>query len=318
MREKTIIEKFVSKFEPRKGTVQGRIYLPKEFIGKEVIVIPKNVFSRHELLPQGTLERFKLLFKRHKSLCKLIEREHNTKMFSIVTQTWNPITGCKHNCVYCWARRFAETKLKNCKRYKDGFIPRINREEFNKKFKGGVVFVSDMGDLFGEFIPDEWIKRVLEHVRRFPDTTFLFLTKNPARYREFEFPENAILGVTVETDLNEFNTPFRSYDQISDAPPPSERIKEMIKLDWDAKFLSIEPILDFSPKFWKKIEKMNPFMIYVGYDNYRCRLPEPTLDRTSTLIKKLRDNGFLVLEKTIRRAWYEKEKKSMRKLKLRI
>jgi len=22
-------------------------------------------------------------------------------MFSIVTETWNPITGCKHNCVYC-------------------------------------------------------------------------------------------------------------------------------------------------------------------------------------------------------------------------
>ena len=66
MKEETIIEKFVSKFEPREGTEVGHIYLPKEFVGKEVVVILKNVFSKHELLPQGTLERFKLLFKRLK------------------------------------------------------------------------------------------------------------------------------------------------------------------------------------------------------------------------------------------------------------
>jgi hypothetical protein len=49
-------------------------------------------------------------------------------------------------------------------------------------------------------------------------------------------------------------------------------------------------------------------MIYVGYDNYNNKLPEPSLDKNLFLIKKLRDNGFLVLEKTIRRAWYEEKK----------
>ncbi len=296
-----IIEKFVSKFEPREGTIQGHVYLPKEFAGKEVVVILKDVFSKHELLPQGTLERFKLLFKRHRSLCKLIEREHSTKMFSIVTETWNPVTGCLHHCKYCWARRLAETRLKNSRRYCNGFTPRLNKEEFNKKFRGGVVFVSDMGDLFGEFIPDEWIEAVIKHVKKFPNTFFLFLTKNPSRYNDFDFPENAILGATIETDKDEI------YGEISKSPKPSERIKAMVKLDWDFKFLSIEPILDFSPKYWRKIEKINPFMIYIGYDNYHNKLPEPTLDKTLSLTKKLRDNGFLVLEKTMRRAWYEKE-----------
>jgi DNA repair photolyase len=28
-----------------------------------------------------------------------------TRMFDFVTETWNPITGCSHECVYCWARR---------------------------------------------------------------------------------------------------------------------------------------------------------------------------------------------------------------------
>jgi len=30
-----------------------------------------------------------------------------TRMFDLVTETWNPITGCNHECVYCWARRLA-------------------------------------------------------------------------------------------------------------------------------------------------------------------------------------------------------------------
>lgn len=302
MKEVITIEKFVSKFEPREGTEVGHIYLPKEFIGKYVIIIPKDGFSKYELVSNEALERFKLLFKRHRSWCKFIEREHSTKMFSIVTETWNPITGCLHHCKYCWARLFAETRLKNSKRYNKGFVPRINVEEFEKKFKGGVVFVSDMGDLFGDFIPDEWIEAVLDHIKRFPKTFFLFLTKNPVRYRNFEFPDNAILGATIETDRDDI------YDGISQAPKLSERIKAMIELDWDMKFLSVEPILKFSPKFYKKIEKINPFMIYVGYDNYNYKLPEPTLEETTALIRELRDNGFLVFEKTIRRAWYEREK----------
>jgi DNA repair photolyase len=30
-------------------------------------------------------------------------------MFPDVSETWNPITGCRFGCVYCWARRLAET-----------------------------------------------------------------------------------------------------------------------------------------------------------------------------------------------------------------
>ena len=232
---------------------------------------------------------------------KLLEHEHSMKMFSVVTETWNPVTGCLHHCRYCWARRLAETKLKNSKRYSNGFVPRLNREEFGKKFNGGVVFVSDMGDLFGEFIPDEWIESILEHIKKFPNTFFLFLTKNPSRYHDFDFPENAILGATIETDDDAV------YAGVSEAPKPSERIKAMIELDWDIKFVSVEPILDFSSRFWEKIKRINPLMVYIGYDNYGYNLPEPTLDKTLSLIKKLKDEGFLVLKKTIRRAWHERK-----------
>lgn len=121
-------------------------------------------------------------------------------MFSHVTETWNPVTGCLHNCRYCWARRFAK-RLRHIDKYRDGFVPKIHEKEFKRKFKGGLVFVSDMGDLFGKWVPEEWILKVLNHIRNFPETNFLFLTKNPERYEEFldHFPENVILGATIET-----------------------------------------------------------------------------------------------------------------------
>ena len=68
---------------------------------------------------------------------------------------------------------------------------------FNRRFKPGtLIFVSDMADLFGSWVPSRWMKIVLEHVEKFPQTTFLFLTKNPERYLEFvsQIPSNVVLG----------------------------------------------------------------------------------------------------------------------------
>jgi len=223
-------------------------------------------------------------------------------MFSIVTETWNPVTGCPHDCVYCWARRLALTKLRHLERYRDGFNSRLNQEEFKRRFNSGVVFVSDMGDLFAETVPEEWIEMVLDHVKKFPSTFFLFLTKNPKRYHDFidKFPKNSILGATIETDDDNI------YRGISRAPLPSERIKAMAELDWETKFISIEPILKFTEGFAQKIIDIKPIMVYVGYDNYDNRLPEPTLMETKSLIEMLR-NHTLVVEKTIRHAWHERK-----------
>jgi DNA repair photolyase len=112
-------------------------------------------------------------------LVAVLNSSKGSKMFNVVGETWNPITGCLHYCRYCWARYLAMTKLKNAERYRDGFKPRFNREEMRKNFKGGVVFVSDMGDIFSPGVRDEWIIGVIEYISKFPNTYFLFLTKNP-------------------------------------------------------------------------------------------------------------------------------------------
>ena len=43
-----------------------------------------------------------------------------------------------------------------------------------------------MADLFGDWVPDEWIRQVLEACDAAPQHRFLFLTKNPSRYKELE------------------------------------------------------------------------------------------------------------------------------------
>ena len=284
---------------------RGRINLPFSWVGSKVVVAPVD---SHVVMSKEEYERMKRLLKNSAVLMKLfgklLNSSNGSKMFSIVSKTWNPVTGCLHGCIYCWARKLAETKLKNSHRYRRGFIPRINEREFNVKFnEGDFVFVSDMGDLFGNFIPREWILRVLAYIKKFPETYFLFLTKNPARYAEFieEFPENAILGATIETNRDDLYL----KNKISGAPLPSLRYESLKKLDWDKKFISIEPILDFDFEvFWKWIDEIKPVIVYIGYDNYNHRLPEPTLSKTLKLIEKLREIT-LVVKKTLRPAWNE-------------
>ena len=55
-----------------------------------------------------------------------------------------------------------------------------------------------MADLFGDWVSSEWISKIIDVARDNPQHTFQFLTKNPRRYLEFEFPENCWLGATIE------------------------------------------------------------------------------------------------------------------------
>ena len=219
--------------------------------------------------------------------------------------SWNPVTGCLHECSYCWARRLALTRLKRHPHYAlHGFKPAFNERAMGRRFKPGEwVFVSDMGDLWGSWVPREWIERVLEVVRANPRTEFFFLTKNPARYFEFldEMPENATLGATVETNRDE------GYELVSRAPKPSERLRAMAELDWPRKVVVVEPVLDFDlDEFVEALKRAKPVEVYVGYDNYGHRLPEPSLAKVKALVGRL-EGLTSVHAKSLRPAWYERQ-----------
>lgn len=129
--------------------------------------------------------------------------------------TWNPVTGCLHGCNYCYAREIANAK-KSAEAFPYKFEPTFHPARLaapkNTSFPKNVedpraknVFVCSMADLFGKWVPDEWIMRVFDVVLASPEWNFLFLTKFPQRLQEVcdrlggSFPDNAWVGTTVDT-----------------------------------------------------------------------------------------------------------------------
>src|SRR5262245_47723476 len=103
--------------------------------------------------------------------------------------SWNPVTGCLHNCPYCYARDIA-TLVPTASAFPNGFAPTLCpyrlKAPHNTSFPEAKaadwighknVFVCSMADLFGRWVPAEWIEAVLTEIRAAPQWNFLFLTK---------------------------------------------------------------------------------------------------------------------------------------------
>jgi len=139
--------------------------------------------------------------------------------------TWNPVVGCKNGCSYCYAKRMNDRFRWIFDWEKPEFFSRRLYEPYKIK-KSSKIFIGSMCDLFGDWIPSKWIDMILVTVKENPQHTFQFLTKNPKRYLEFDFPENCWLGATItESNLS--------------------AIGKLVSLrnTENYKFVSIEPIL---------------------------------------------------------------------------
>ena len=89
------------------------------------------------------------------------------------------------------------------------------------------VFVCSMADLYGRWVPDEWISRVHQACIANPQWNYLMLTKFPARYLKLDLPPTAWLGTSVDTQdrVRIAETAFRQIDCVA------------------VKWLSLEPLL---------------------------------------------------------------------------
>lgn len=190
---------------------------------------------------------------------------------------------CKHGCGYCYvANKVAPwlQRMGNSKYYGE---PRLIEKEFATNLvvpDGYVVFVQSCGDLFGSWIPDLWILRILEHLRKYPQTTFLLQTKNPERYFDFDIPQNCILGTTIETN--------RNYN-LTKAPSPRERFLAMKKMPIEREIMvSIEPIMDFDlPILLSWMGVLRPKFVSVGADSGENKLLEPSASKLFQLLWQL-------------------------------
>lgn len=125
--------------------------------------------------------------------------------------SYNPLTGCKGvngvHCPYCYAKKLAETRMRGRCGYPadNPFEPTWHEDKLTAPLKKRIpsgIFTCDMSDLFGNWVPEEYIREVLLMITKCPQHVFYLLTKNPARYREFVdiWPTNAWAGATVDKD----------------------------------------------------------------------------------------------------------------------
>ena len=128
---------------------------------------------------------------------------------------WNPITGCKTGCWYCYARRMY-------KRFGRSFEPAFHPEKmdqlrsFHPQYSPSKVFVCSVSDLFGPWVKKEWRDQVLEEIAK-PrylnmGVNFLLLTKWPQEIK-LEPQENVWVGVTItnQDDYSKLRTLNKNY-----------------------------------------------------------------------------------------------------------
>lgn len=118
--------------------------------------------------------------------------------------TWNPVWGCLNKCEYCYARSTAKRFGKQVSGRID-FIPTWIEKNFQSKIdfdkiEPSRIFVNSMSDIF--YWQPEWMEKVIERIKEYPQHTFQFLTKQSEIYFDCEFPENCQLGVTITTDYD--------------------------------------------------------------------------------------------------------------------
>src|SRR5262249_23585617 len=93
-------------------------------------------------------------------------------------------------CDYCYARPIANRFYR--KKFEPDFYPERLSAPANTKVPEEAknnpvlkrVFVGSMGDIFGNWVPDELIRQVFASCIANPQWEYLFLTKFPQRYVE--------------------------------------------------------------------------------------------------------------------------------------
>jgi protein gp37 len=151
--------------------------------------------------------------------------------------TWNPVTGCTKvspGCKHCYAERMAaRLQAMGQPNYARGFEVTLHERALELPLtwkKPQTIFVNSMSDLFHDKVPEAFIRRVFDVMRRASWHTFQVLTKRAERVetlgRSLDWPANVWMGVSVETRKYLF------------------RLDHLRRTPARVKFISFEPLLE--------------------------------------------------------------------------
>ena len=206
--------------------------------------------------------------------------------------SWNPVTGCNHGCDYCYARAIA-TSRDMAAYYPAGFTPLFHHERLdapaNTPVPGraaadpahGRVFVCSMADLFGAWVPQEWIDQVVASTVANPQWEYLYLTKFPQRYDRLQLPASGWIGASV--------------DEQHRAEPTLAAMRKVsgVKVKW----LSLEPLLE--PIKFSTLEGIDMIVIGAQSENIGQNSSfSPPFEWVADLVQTARRDGCKVWLKT--------------------
>jgi len=238
-----------------------------------------------------------------------------SRMYEERVKSINFFVGCYHGCKYCIPSFQRQTKRrgKHCKLcYHYLPHPHLERLKRAPPRTRGDEFIFFPSNSDWVYIPKDVGDEAIAYMERYPDRNFLCQTKNPSCFYQFNWPHNAILAITLETDSGVLTA------EVSDAPTPLFRFAQFEKHPHPRKIITVEPVLDFGVRFQVMLERIYPRLeaLYIGYDNHSCELNEPRLRKVIDLIRYLEPScspqdvrtGARIGKircKTIRKAWFE-------------
>jgi len=214
-------------------------------------------------------------------------------MYNFVTHTHNVIKGtCPHLCTYCYMNKLIKLGwVKPKPLYFDE--KKVNENLGSNKF----IFIGSSCDMFAENIPREWIISVFIQACKYNENKYLFQTKNPRRYFDFDCyfsRKNHYLGITLETN--------RWYNPMGGAPVPRIRKEHFANMRGFNRFVTIEPIMDFDPFiFIPMIKEIAPNSVNIGADSGNNGLTEPPKEKVIELIGELRKFTKVNLKQNLKR-----------------
>jgi protein gp37 len=128
-------------------------------------------------------------------------------------------------------------------------------------------------------VPREWIDAVLAEVAANPQWRFLFLTKFPIRLIEFEFPDNAWVGTTVDAQA-----------RVKAAEDAFARVRAKVR------WLSLEPLLE--PLRFQHLDRFD--WLVLGGASWSTQTPvwHPPLEWVVDIERQAAEVGARVYHKT--------------------
>lgn len=191
---------------------------------------------------------------------------------------------------YPWEQRNKDGSITNAA-YPFGFEPTFHRyklDEPQKWKKPRTIFVCSMADLFGDWVPDEWIQKIFEACDKASQHRYMFLTKNPSRYAELLnlLPKHRRPPNVAEMWFGQsFTGAERNYTPL--ALPP-----------WQYRFASIEPLLrNLSRAEAMKIAATNEWIIVGAETGVRKGKIIPKREWVENIVEAAQITGMKVFMK---------------------